>query len=41
VEVGEEAGETELTFLWREVYQREVEPVSQRITAFERFRSAR
>lgn len=41
VEVDEEAGETELTFLRREVYRREVEPFCQRITAFERFRSAR
>jgi DNA polymerase III subunit epsilon len=41
VEVDEEAFEAELAFLQREVYRREVEPFSQRITAFERFRSAR
>jgi DNA polymerase III subunit epsilon len=41
VEVDEEAGEAELTFLRREVYRREVEPYTQKITAFERFRSAR
>ena len=41
VEVDEEAGEAELAFLRREVYRREVEPYTQKITAFERFRSAR
>ncbi|MFC1460255.1 3'-5' exonuclease [Microvirga arabica] len=41
VEVDEETFEAELAFLQREVYRREVEPFSQRITAFERFRSAR
>jgi DNA polymerase III subunit epsilon len=41
VEVDEEAFEAERAFLRREVYRREVEPFSQRITAFERFRSAR
>jgi DNA polymerase-3 subunit epsilon len=41
VEVDEETGEAELTFLRREVYRREVEPYTQTITAFERFRSAR
>jgi DNA polymerase-3 subunit epsilon len=41
VEVAEEAGEAELSFLRREVYRREVEPYTQRITAFERFRGAR
>ncbi len=41
VEVDEDAGEAELAFLRREVYRREVEPFRQRITAFERFRSAR
>lgn len=41
VEVDAEAFEAELAFLRREVYRREVEPFSQRITAFERFRSAR
>jgi DNA polymerase-3 subunit epsilon len=41
VEVDEETFEAELGFLQREVYRREVEPFSQRVTAFERFRSAR
>ncbi|WP_230533264.1 3'-5' exonuclease [Microvirga roseola] len=41
VEVDEEAGEAELTFLRREVYRREVEPYTQKITAFERFRAGR
>jgi DNA polymerase-3 subunit epsilon len=41
VEVDEGAFEAELAFLRREVYRREVEPFRQRITAFERFRSAR
>jgi DNA polymerase-3 subunit epsilon len=41
VEVNEEALETEIAFLRREVYRREVEPFSERITAFERFQSAR
>ncbi|WP_407666740.1 3'-5' exonuclease [Microvirga roseola] len=40
VEVEEEAGEAELAFLRREVYRRDVEPYTQKITAFERFRSA-
>jgi len=40
VEVDEEASEAELTFLRREVYRRDVEPYTQRITAFERFRAA-
>ena len=40
-EVDEEAFEAELAFLRREVYRREAELFSQRITAFERFRSAR
>lgn len=38
-DVAEEAFEAELTFLRREVYRREVEPYTQRITAFERFRA--
>ena len=41
VEVAEEAGEAELSFLRREVYRQEVEPYTQRIAAFERFRGAR
>jgi DNA polymerase III subunit epsilon len=40
VEVDEEGGEAEITFLRREVYRREVEPYTQRVTAFERFRAA-
>jgi DNA polymerase III subunit epsilon len=40
VEVDEEGGEVEITFLRREVYRREVEPYTQRVTAFERFRAA-
>jgi DNA polymerase III subunit epsilon len=40
VEVDEEDGEAEITFLRREVYRREVEPYIQRVTAFERFRAA-
>lgn len=41
VEVDEEVGEAELTFLRREVYRREVEPYTQKITPFERFRAGR
>jgi DNA polymerase III subunit epsilon len=41
VEVDEEAFDTEILFLRREVYRREVEPYTQRITAFERFQPAR
>ncbi|WP_201838520.1 3'-5' exonuclease [Microvirga zambiensis] len=41
VEVDEETGEVELAFLRREIYRREVEPYTQKVTAFERFRSAR
>jgi DNA polymerase-3 subunit epsilon len=40
VEVDEDAVMEELAFLRREVYRREVEPYTQRITAFERFRAA-
>ena len=40
VEVDEETFDTELLFLRREIYRREVEPYTQRITAFERFRAA-
>jgi DNA polymerase-3 subunit epsilon len=39
-EVPEEAYVAELTFLQREIYRREVEPFTLRITAFERFRAA-
>jgi DNA polymerase-3 subunit epsilon len=41
VEVDEESFDAELLFLRREVYRREVEPYTQRITAFERFQAAR
>jgi DNA polymerase III subunit epsilon len=41
VEIDEEAFETELHFLRREVYRCEVEPYTQRITAVERFQPAR
>jgi DNA polymerase-3 subunit epsilon len=41
VEVDEETGEVEIAFLRREVYRREVEPYTQKVTAFERFRSVR
>ncbi len=40
VEVDEEAFAEERAFLRREVCRREVEPYTQRITAFERFRAA-
>ncbi len=40
VEVDEDAATEELAFLRREVYRREVEPYTRRITAFERFRAA-
>ena len=41
VEVDEEALDAELLFLRREIYRREVEPYTQRITAFERFQVVR
>jgi hypothetical protein len=41
VEVDEQAFDTELTFLRREIYRREVEPYTQRITPFERFKLTR
>jgi DNA polymerase-3 subunit epsilon len=40
IEIGEDAYEAELTFLRQEIYRRNVEPFTQRITAFERFRAA-
>jgi DNA polymerase-3 subunit epsilon len=40
VDVAENVYEAELTFLRREIYHRDVEPFTQRITAFERFRAA-
>jgi DNA polymerase III subunit epsilon len=40
IEISEDAYEAELTFLRQEIYRRNVEPFTQRITAFERFRVA-
>ncbi|MFC4173443.1 3'-5' exonuclease [Microvirga sp. GCM10011540] len=40
IEISEDAYETEVEFLRQEVYRRDVEPFTQRITAFERFRAA-
>jgi len=40
IEIDEDAYEAEMTFLRREIYRRDVEPFTQRITAFERFRAA-
>lgn len=40
IEIPEASHETELTFLRQEIYRRDVEPFTQRITAFERFRAA-
>jgi DNA polymerase III subunit epsilon len=40
IEVAEDAYEAELMFLRREIYRRDVEPFTQRITAFDRFRAA-
>ncbi|WP_445504829.1 3'-5' exonuclease [Microvirga sp. G4-2] len=40
IEIGEDTYEAELTFLRQEIYRRNVEPFTQKITAFERFRSA-
>jgi DNA polymerase III subunit epsilon len=39
VEIAEDAYEAELKFLRQEIYRRDVEPFTQRITAFERFRA--
>jgi len=39
IEIAEDAYETELKFLRQEIYRRDVEPFTQRITAFERFRA--
>jgi len=39
IEIGEDAYEAELKFLRQEIYRRDVEPFTQRITAFERFRA--
>lgn len=40
IEIGEDTYEAEMNFLRQEVYRREVELFTQRITAFERFRAA-
>ncbi|SCZ12325.1 3'-5' exonuclease [Microvirga guangxiensis] len=40
IEIAEEAHQKELTFLRQEIYRRDVEPFTQRVTAFERFRAA-
>ena len=40
IEVTEDAYEAEMKFLRQEIYCRDVEPFTQRITAFERFRAA-
>jgi len=40
IELAEDAYEAELKFLRQEIYRRDVEPFTQRITAFERFRVA-
>lgn len=40
IEIGEDAYEAEMKFLRQEIYRQDVEPFTQRITAFERFRAA-
>lgn len=40
IEIGEDAYEAEMKFLRQEIYRRDAEPFTQRITAFERFRAA-
>jgi DNA polymerase-3 subunit epsilon len=40
IEISEDVYEAELKFLRQEIYRRDVEPYSQRITAYERFRAA-
>jgi DNA polymerase-3 subunit epsilon len=40
IEIDEDAYESEMKFLRQEIYRRDVEPFTQRITAFERFRAA-
>ncbi|MGO4525073.1 3'-5' exonuclease [Microvirga sp. 2MCAF35] len=40
IEIAEDAYEAEMKFLRQEIYRRDVEPFTQRITAFERFRAA-
>ena len=39
VKIGEDAYEAEMKFLRQEIYRRDVEPFTQRITAFERFQA--
>jgi DNA polymerase-3 subunit epsilon len=39
IEIAEDTYDAELKFLRQEIYRREVEPFTQRITAFERFRA--
>ncbi|KLK94788.1 DNA polymerase III subunit epsilon [Microvirga vignae] len=39
IEIGEDAYEAEMKFLRQEIYRRDVEPYTQRLTAFERFRA--
>jgi DNA polymerase-3 subunit epsilon len=40
IEIAEDAYEAEMKFLRQEIYRRNVEPFTQRISAFERFRAA-
>ncbi|WP_244445316.1 3'-5' exonuclease [Microvirga sp. BSC39] len=40
IEIAEDAYEAEMKFLRQEIYRRDVEPFTQRITALERFRAA-
>ena len=40
IEIAEHAYEEEMKFLRQEIYRRDVQPFTQRITAFERFRAA-
>jgi DNA polymerase-3 subunit epsilon len=40
IEIAEDAYEAETEFLRQEIYRRDVEPFTQRITAFERFKAA-
>jgi len=40
IEISEDAHEAEIAFLRQEIYRRDVEPLTQRITAFERFKAA-
>jgi DNA polymerase-3 subunit epsilon len=40
IDVAEDAFEAEITVLRQEIYRRDVEAYTQRVTAFERFRSS-